>query len=146
MSHFKELKKSVTSMDISKRLKSIDCHQQTLFYWRTYQGAKLRIQLGIKDASRDFIMLWGDRLPKKPDLRKMRTYSAYLSNDISELLRPYELKVLCHTHKKGKRSPYVCYVETDGVEDTDMPHVLEETEADAKGLMLKMLFNKINPQ
>lgn len=143
MSHYVELLKSVTTLNISKQLRSIDCHQQTLFYWRTYAGNL--IQLGFKDASGSFSMLWGARFPKKIQSRKLRLYSAYLSSDISELLRPYGLKVLCHTHELGKKSPYVCYVETEGIEDIEYPHILEETEADAKGLMLKMLFDKKNP-
>ena len=146
MAQFKELLKSVTSLDLSKRLRSIDCHQQTLFYWRTYDGKKLIVQLGLKDSAGEFQMLWGGKLPKNTDLRKFRTYSAYLSGDISEILRPYELKVLCHTHELGKKSPYVCYVETDGEEDEELPHILEETEVDAKALMLFQLFHIRNPQ
>lgn len=145
MSHYTELLKAVTTLSVSKKLKSIDSHQQVLFYWRTYSGKSDLVQLGFKDSSGSFSMLHGAKFPKNPDNRKLRTYAAYLSSEISELLRPYELRVQCHTHELGKKSPYVCYVETEGIEDIEYPHILEETEADAKGLMLKMLFDKKNP-
>ena len=146
MSNYKSLLKSVTNLEVSKALRSIDSNQEALFYWRTYETAKgTQIQLCIKDSSGTLSMLWGSRLPKRPQTRRLRTYAAYLSGEISELLRPYKLKVLCHTHEIGEKSPYVCYVETNGIEDESYPHVLEETETDAKGLMLKMLFDLKNP-
>ena len=142
MSHYKELKKAVTNLDLSKRLKSQDCYQDSLFYWRIYKDKGTILQLCLKQSGGEFISLWGGRLPKKIDNRKLRTYSAYMSGELSELLRTFAHTIVCHPHIKGKRSPYECYILTDGIEDKEYPHVLEETEACAKGLMLQMLTAK----
>lgn len=142
MSHYKELKRAVTNLDLSKRLKYVGCDQKSLFYWRVYEAKNPITQLCIKESGGNFTPLWGGSMPKKVVNRKMFVYSAYLSGEVSELLRGFHLNIVCHTHEKGLRSPYVCFVIDGTTENTDYPHILENNESDAKGLMLKMLMDK----
>lgn len=142
MSHYIQLKRAVTNLDLSKRLKSQDCYQDSLFYWRVYEAKIPITQLCLKESAGQFTSLWGGRLPKKIENRRMHVYSAYLSGEISELLRTFNLTIVTHPHEKGKRSPYECYVLTDEIEDNNYPHILENDEANAKGLMLQMLMDK----
>ncbi len=143
MSHFARLKKNITTLELSKRLASVGFSQNSLFWWKTYQTKKrLMTQACIKMDGGDFLRLWGDKFPKRTAKRKYNQYAAYMGYEVAELLRPYGLKIVCFPHLKGKKSPYVCYVETDGVEDKTYPHILEETDAEARGLMLKYLYDR----
>lgn len=142
MSHYIQLKRAITNLDLSKRLKELGCNQESLFYWRVYDLKKPVTQLCIKEGGGNYTMLWGGTVPKKFIKRKMHVYSAYLSGEISELLRIFKLDIVCRTHEKGLKSPYVCVVLKDEIEDTDYPHILENNESDSKGLMLKMLINR----
>ena len=87
-------------------------------------------------------MLWGGIGSKKFVKRKMHVYSAYLSGEISELLRIFKLDIVCMHDEKGLNRSYVCVVMKDGIDDTDYRHILENNESDSKGLMLKMLLDK----
>ncbi len=132
--------KGVITLDLAWRLKREDVDQNSIFYWVVYGNHKYT-HLTLK-AGKNYIKLFGDDIPEDEKKLNRKFYSAFMSHEIKECLRKFKLKIVSYAHKLGKKSPYVVCVWKNGKPSREYPIVLENTEAEGLGLMLKLLITK----
>lgn len=125
------LEKQVCSLEIAKRLKELNCPQESLFWWRYRQG-------NLDDKSLDFPPVLEYDPPEYSPSSIWTQCSAFTVAELGELL-PFSVMI------RGRVTGWDCYKREDGQgweiwlqENTRLVgnKIEATTEADARALLL----------